>query len=332
MKSIIYPYPTLRGGIELKVTEVRADGNCVSLEPPYASESAIDVQQLIGNQWKELTIDFDVRSQPQGLQSFEKEHGHVTLTVVASCRPTNVRQSAAPTRSKLDHAVWSGRMAIQRQSFREKIRLRAIATGQHGGVANRPIGFSNEITLHLDPTNSFRVAGALPVVWCDFQSSEAPPLAKQFQDAPYVVNLEKPLPEILLNAAFEGLEPLLRDSKDRTKIEQALHDSTRMSIARSVWMTLLGTAMSGIRCDDPDEDPEWPDSDWQAEILKRILPEIDPTRSDSELLRLAASEWRQYPGSATFLSRAEAVIGDLIQANKSLRKTIQTLNREGIVA
>jgi hypothetical protein len=332
MKSMIYPYPTLRGGIELKVTEVRADGNRVPLEPPYASDSAIDVQQLIGNEWEQLTVDFDVQSQPQGLQSFEKEHGSVALTVVASCRPTNVRQSATPARSALDPTLWSGRISLDRQSFREKVRLQGITTGQHNGVANRPIGFSNELTLHLDPTDSFRVAGALRVVWCDFKSNEAPPLAKQFQDAPYVVDLDKALPEILLNSSFEGLEPLLRDSKDRTKIEQALHDSTRMSIARSVWMTLLGTAMSGIRCDDPDEDPEWPESDWQAETLKRVLPEIDPTRSETELLRLAASEWRQYPGSATFLSRAEAALGDLIQSNKSLRKTIQTLMREGVVA
>lgn len=211
MKSMIYPYPTLRGGIELKVTEVRADGTRVPLESPYASDSMIDVQQLIGNNWEELTVDFDVHAQPLGLQLFEKEHGTVALTVVASCGPENVRQSARPDRSTLDPALWTGRISFDRDSFRENIRLQGITTGQHDGVAVRPIGFSNELTFHLDPTDSFRVAGALRVVWCDFKANEAPPLAKQFQDAPYVVDLDKPLPEILLNSSFEGLEPLLRE-------------------------------------------------------------------------------------------------------------------------
>lgn len=332
MKSLIFPYPTLRGGIELKMSELRVDGDQVPLDPPHASDSSIDVQQLAETDWKELTVDFDMQIPQQSLQSFENDHGAIGLTVVASCRPTNIRQAISPTRSSLDPSKWNGQITLERQSFREKVRLHGIATGQHNGVKNRPIGFSNELTLHLDPTDSFRVAGALRVVWCDFKSNDAPPLAKQFQDSPYVVDLDKSLPEILLNSSFEGLEPLLRDSKDRTKIEQALHDSTRMSIARSVWMTLLGTAMSGIRSEDPEEDPEWPESDWQSETLKRILPEIDPARSESELLRLAATEWRQYPGSAVFLSRAEAALGDLIQSNKSLRKTIQTLMREGVVA
>ena len=332
MKTMIYPYPTLRGGIELKVSEVRADGSRVNLEAPHASDSTIDVQQLVGDDWKKLAIDFDIQSQPQSFHYSETDHGSIALTVVASCRPTKIREAVTPVRSTLDPSIWSGEILLERHAFREKVRLHGIATGQHNGTANRPIGFSNECTLHLDPTDSFRVAGALRVVWCDFKSDEAPPLAKQFQDSAYVVDLDKALPEVLLNSSFEGLEPLLRDSKDRSKMEQALHDSTRMSIARSIWMTLLGTAMSGVRWDDPDEDPEWPESDWQTETLQRVLPEIDPARSESELLRLAASEWRQHPGSASFLSRAEGAIGDLIQSNKSLRRTIQTLMREGVVA
>src|SRR5206468_2259939 len=100
--------------------------------------------------------------------------------------------------------------------------------------------------------------------------------------------------------------------------------------ARSVWMTLVADAMSAIRDAEEAEDPEWPERGWHAEVLRRVLPEIDSRRSETELLRLAATEWRRHPGSATFLSRAEAAIGEIIQANKSLRKTIQNLMREGV--
>src|SRR6266480_5160264 len=97
-------------------------------------------------------------------------------------------------------------------------------------------------------------------------------------------------------------------------------------------MTLVTDSMSAIRNGEDDEEPEWPERGWHAEVLQRVLPEIDPTRSETELLHLAATEWRSHPGSATFLSRAEAAIGEIIQANKSLRKTMQTLMREGVVS
>jgi len=50
------------------------------------------------------------------------------------------------------------------------------------------------------------------------------------------------------------------------------------------------------------------------------------------LLHLAAEEWRTHPGSAVFQGRAEATVGDIVNANKSLRKSIQKLIREGVVA
>ncbi|REJ71657.1 MAG: hypothetical protein DWQ29_23015, partial [Planctomycetota bacterium] len=77
MKTMIYPYPTLRGGIELKVSEVRADGSRVNLEAPHASDSTIDVQQLVGDDWKELAIDFDIQSQPQSFHDLETDHGSI---------------------------------------------------------------------------------------------------------------------------------------------------------------------------------------------------------------------------------------------------------------
>lgn len=332
MKAMIFPYPTLRGGIEMEIAEVRADGSKLNLDPARLAEKSLEIDQLNGHDWNRLSILVDAQAQPNVLAEFEEEHGSVDATVVAACRPTNVRQGTRLERSSLDPSRWSGIINLDHDSFREKVGLVCMVTGCANSIANRPVALSSAWTFYFDPTDSFKVAGSLRVKWCNFKDDSAPPLAKRFQDAAYVVDMDKSLPEIILNLSFEGLEPILRDTKARTRIEQALHDSTRMAIARSVWMALVADSMSAIRTPEDDEDPEWPVDGWHTEVLKRVLPEIDPTRSESELLRLAAKEWRTHPGSATFLSRAEAAIGEIIQANKSLRKTAQTLIREGIVS
>lgn len=332
MRDIIFPYPTIRGGIELKVTEIRADGEVIRVDPALLAEGTLEIGQLGLSDWQRLSLAMDVQAQPSALEVYEQEHGRVALTLVASCRPSNVRQALRCDRSTIGPSCWSAIFDLDRANFRERIVLQGILTGQANGVVHRPVAFTNRCSVYSDPSDSFKVAGALRVTWCDFKSASAPPVAKQFPDVPYVVDLDKSLPEIGLNSSFEGLEPLLRDSKDRTRMEQALHDSTRMSIARSVWLTLLCDSMSAIHGGEDGEDPEWPEREWQSEVLRRVLPEIDFSRTEAELLRLAASEWRTHPGSAAFLSRAEAAIGELIQANKSLRKTTQALLRDGVAS
>lgn len=85
--------------------------------------------------------------------------------------------------------------------------------------------------------------------------------------------------------------------------------------------------MSAVRSDISAEEggePEWPEKPWQVEVLKMVLPEIAVGKSERELLRLAATEWQKYPGAGEFLSGAEAVVGDIVKANESLRRFVQT--------
>ena len=331
MKAMIFPYRTLNDDVELAITDVRIDDSPVPPDSIQPNERLIALHGQEDRSWQRLAIRMDVQTNPGKLQQFEQEHGPVTLSVIAGCRPTNIRQPIRLERSKLDPSIWSGKAELHRSQFRDKAHLAAILTANVGGLPYRPVATSAEWTLYFDPSESFRVAGSLRVVWCDFKSESAPPIAKQFPDSSYVVDLDRALPEILLNKSFEGLEPILRDAKDRSSIELALHDITRMSIARSVWLALLHDAMSAIPPEVDDEEPTWPEREWHADVLRRILSEIEPGKSESELLRLASAEWRQHPGSASFAARAEAVIGDIVGANKALRKSTQALIRQGIV-
>jgi hypothetical protein len=331
VKAMIFPYPTLRGDVELTISDIRIDGAPLPQDYIQPNDRLIALHGQETATWQRLSFRLDVQTNPGSLRQFEEEHGPVTLSVTAACRPTNTRQPIRLERSTLDPSIWSGKGELHRSQYRDKAQLQAILTAKVDGLAYRPVATSDGWTLYFDPSESFRVAGSLRVVWCDFKDETAPPIAKQFADSAYVVDLDRSLPEILLNKSFEGLEPILRDAKDRSPIELALHDITRMSIARSVWLALLHDAMSAIPPEEENEELTWPEREWHVDVLRRILPEIDPGKGESELLRLASNDWRQHPGSASFAARAEAIIGDLVGANKALRKSTQALIRQGIV-
>jgi hypothetical protein len=136
------------------------------------------------------------------------------------------------------------------------------------------------------------------------------------------------MPEVLLNEGFPGLAAILKDQPNRRGTDKALHDMQRTSIARSVWMALVADSLAAVKPGDEDEPPDWPDEDWQREVLEIILRSIDSNKSDAELLRMAAHDWRTYPGAADFYSHAEAIVGDIVKANQMLRRFAQNYGQE----
>jgi hypothetical protein len=63
--------------------------------------------------------------------------------------------------------------------------------------------------------------------------------------------------------------------------------------------------------------------------LKHVLPLVAPDKGEAELLELAAGDWRG-EAAGQFLARAEAVIGERLGANGSVRRYVQTYEREGV--
>jgi hypothetical protein len=83
-------------------------------------------------------------------------------------------------------------------------------------------------------------------------------------------------------------------------------------------MALVADALAAVReqtNEAGETEPDWPDADWQREVLEQVLPQVAPGKSDRELLKLAATDWRAHPGAAAFYASAEAVVGDIIRAN-----------------
>lgn len=325
MSAVLFPYSTMDAEATLSVTSVRLDGK----ERPLLIKREDGAVPLYDGSkvWKRAELDVELTCDSDAVRAFEGEHGAVHAVVVANCAPTNFRQPIRLSRSDVDIGRWSGTLELDRDNVRDRVYLITTLSATVAKVAHRRVSGAPSWTVYADEPESLRLRGTLPVKWLNFTLPEAPLPARRFPKSTHVVVFTGGVPELWLNSGFDGLESLLKDRKDRRGDTKALHDFQRTSIARGAWLAMIGDAMSAVRSDISAEEggePEWPEKPWQVEVLKMVLPEIAVGKSERELLRLAATEWQKYPGAGEFLSGAEAVVGDIVKANESLRRFVQT--------
>ena len=330
MSTVLFPYDILADAEPaLTISGLRLNGK---LRPNLIKKEDATVPLYDDSplwRWAELTLELTCN--PDTVRAFEEKHGPVSAVVVANCLPTNTRQPLRLTRSQVDPGRWSGTLELDRDNFRDRVALVTTMTATVDGVPHRPVAAVQGWTVYADEPESLRLKGTLRVRWLNFKSPDAPPPARDFPKSTHVVAFTGGVPELWLNSGFEGLEPLLKDRKDRRGADRGLHDFLRTGIARSVWLALIADAMSAVHQDtasDGTSEPDWPEVPWQAEILKLILPQVSPGKSERELLSMAVGEWREPAGAAEFFARAEAIVGDVVKANESLRRFVQNYRGE----
>jgi len=326
MSAVLYPYPTLRlsDPPDIGVAEVCLDtGTRFTPKPP---DPAIYLHE-IKDKWRTATLTLNLTCDG-GLKAFEDAHGLVSALVVANCLPTNARQQLVLTRTDSIPNRWDGTLVLDRDNFAKRVDLTATFTATVGGVPHRTVAQSARREVYFDKPESVRLNGTLEVKWVNFKAETASEPAKSFPDSSHVVVFGPGLPAIWLNRDFDGLEALLSDRKDRDRDEKNVTDMLRLGIARGAWMALFADALTGICADEDGDEPDWPSTDWQKQVLRLILPKIDPTKPEREILRTAADA-RTEPGNGDFFGRAETVIDEnLLDANKVLRAYIQSRGRD----
>jgi hypothetical protein len=327
VSDVLYPYDTLEGELGLVVGTPILDDKPASASLCQAETHTIHLYQA-KHSWDRVALPLRAQVDHATLEKFESAHGETAMVVVANCRPTNTRQSLTLKADK--RGGWEGSLELERDNYRDRVELKGVLTPVGGTLRTRPVAFSPAWNVYFDEPPSLRFRGTLSVRWVNFKSPPpgTPAVVAQFPDATHVVSFAGGMPEVLLNSAFEGLEPLLKDRRDRRDPERALHDMQRVSIARGVWMALVADAMAAVKPGDEDEAPDWPQEDWQKEVLKHIVLAVDPAKSEAELLSMAANDWRSHPGAAEFYARAEAIIGDIVKANQTLRRFAQNYGQE----
>ena len=298
MTTVLFPYDTLSGGDPptLTIAAVRLDGTA-RMQLINKETSAVYLYENT-KPWNRAELDLELTSDPAVVREFENKHGRVSAIVVANCLPTNTRQPLRLARSDVDSGSVVRYSGIGPRQCSGRVALVTTLTGAVSSIPHRPIALASGWTVYADEPESLRLKGTLKVKWLNFKKDDAPSPARDYPTSTHVVAFTGGVPELWLNSGFEGLEPLLKDRKDRRETDKALHDFQRTGIARGVWMALIADALAAVQVEsieDENAEPEWPEIPWQAEILKLVLPEVAPGKSDRELLGLAAGEWREHP-------------------------------------
>lgn len=326
MNTVLFPYATLSDSDPiLTVASVRLDG--LDRSQLVKKEDAAVPLHDGPKTWRRAELSLELSCDPDRIRDFEREHGLVSVMVVANCLPTNVRHPVRLFRSEVEIGRWSGILELDRDNVCDRIALATILTATVGGVPYRPVATAPNWTVYADEPESLRFKGTLKVQWRNFKLLDAPLPARDFPKSTHVVAFNGGVPELWLNSGFDGLDSLLKDRKDRRGADKGLHDFQRTGIARSVWLALIADALAAVRGGETDE-PDWPEQPWQAEILKLVLSEVAPGKSERELLTLAARDWRESPATGEFFARAEAVVSDIVKANESLRRFVQNYHGE----
>ena len=324
MSAVLYPYPTLKlaDQPELRVSEARLDTGALGHIDPVG---AVYLHECQGT-WTDVTLALSVTCETD-LKAFEEKHGRVSAVVTANCLPTNMRQRLVLAPSDTVPNRWEGELKLDRANYAKRVDLVTTFTATVDGVPHRIVGQSARREVYFDKPESVRLNGTLDVRWVNFKTKGEP--AASFPDSTHVVAFGTGLPAIWLNRDFEGLEALLADRKDRDPGERGVTDMLRIGIARGAWLALFADSLTGVRAGEENgEEPDWPSSDWQKQVLKQILPKIDPTKPERELLQLVVDA-RATPGHGEFFARAEAIIDEhLLDANKVLRSYIQSRARD----
>lgn len=325
MKSLIYPYPTLADRLTLAISEVTIDDRPLRPALLESENRILSLHKIDALDWKRVAFTVSVRAVSSDLEQLNQAAEKPEVHVLAMCRPTNVRQALKLAPLEADPNCWNGRMELDRDNYRDRVVLRGVLSAHVGEVSHRPCGFSEDWSLHFDEPLSLRLRGAMRVVWVDFKDATAPALARAFENAPYVVEMEGD-PTLYLNRSFEGLPALLDDRPDRTFNEKALHDLQRLSIARSVWTMLVMRSVLAIEPGEEGEEPDWPTTPWQGEVLKHYLARITQASSDAEGLRLLVETRDQPDRWNQLLAQIEAIVGEEV-VHPKLRQTLHSLRR-----
>ena len=327
---VLYPYPTMTDAEPiLTVTRLRMDGKP---RPDWVRKEELLVALFEQpTQWQRAELELEVTVPAAVVGAFEKAHGAVAAVAVAHCLPTNSREQVRLVRRGTNAGRWEGTLDLDRDNYRGRVKLETTLTA-NASDRPRPVATAAPWTIHFDEPESFQWGKCLPVKWLNFETAAEGTVARAHPKSTHVVDFGGTLPVLYLNAAFSGLEALLKDRKARKGAEKALHDILRTGIARGVWMALLKAALADIHLPEDGDGTaaEWPETPWRTEVLRQILPDVAPGKTDAELVGLALASRSDVAAAGELFARAEAVVGDVVTANEAVRRFVHRNTEEVI--
>jgi len=322
----VYPYETLGGDVALLVGDIEIDGQAA---PTWAENEGrqIDLSHPEKAGWKSLRVPVTVMGPPTELEARAKAGGAPRAHVVVQCGFTNARQSVALAPDG-DGNRWIGDLEMDRRFWFGRVEVAAFITDEVDG-RRRMVGWADRWSILLDDFPDSPVRGALTVKWRNFDDKETdPPSLAAAKGEPYFHLIDPNQPVLYLNSAFPGLEPLLGNrSGRRDHSEQALHDQVRSMIATKFFLGAANAALAGVEVDE-DGGCNWPQSEWQRELLEALLHRAFPKRAAADALEEVMALRRTDDGAGIVENLLITAVDRHVGAARLLKLSIRNLGTD----
>ena len=332
MRDELFPYEVLSNDLNLtiKLATFNRYENTKLIEEPV-SERSINHEKHEIFLWAEEYGGWDFLSLLVEVTIPEVEihkiKNQIDVIAAVNCNKTNLRQTFILRKNKT-YYKWSGTINLDKINYFGSVDLKCLLTGQALGRESRFFAESTPWKIYFDEAHSPPIKGAIPIKWINFKiTNEIPELRKYAYETHYLA-IEDTIPTLYLNSGFEGLPELFSEDNRPKGFHLALSETTSSSIAKSVWMAMFQTALSGIRRYEDEDEFDWPDITWQKNILQQLLPHIYSDLKNEAALQKAGSDVSS--GAVNRLeSEALAVINKvIINEGKTIRKAIYQIQKD----
>jgi hypothetical protein len=323
--TTLFPYPVLDTDPTLQLSGPKVDGRPAQLLP---REGRVDLSERPAK-WRAASVNVRVQVPVESLEQIGVRHHEVVATL--HCAPTNLR-ATVPLEPDGGGGQWTGVVELPGDMLRERAVLSATVTGTVEGVAHRWLGRSQEVAVDLLPPRTPEISGGqVPVVWRDFSKTEdgQNPIDPALHDEMAWLDMSLPEgPVIYLNERVDGMRRLLEVRTGRARVERAVRETALDLIAVPAIAAMANVALAGA--DPPGEggEPQWPDTDWQRDVLRTLLPLMYPDQEPESALSTAVRAiaggedaedvQARLVGAASRLVRATRHVGGVVKALESL--------------
>ncbi|MGW2009387.1 hypothetical protein [Streptomyces nigrescens] len=278
----VYPYPRLAGAVTARVTAVRLRGAGDSREQ-LDSRGCSVVEQVVAlgmaerDDWQTARLAVTATVPSREIET--KGHwSDVAVVAVLTEGITNIR-----TVTRLEPSEggreWTGHIDVDRDNHVDRASLVVHVVATVEGVAGRVVGSTDKEWL-IDVTSDVPLRDRqLEVSTVSF--ARGAEWLRSFRDAPWVVDTSGRMPVVRLNSDFDGFTALVQDPG--SKMESMVSEIVLAQMCADVWTAVFHTAIGDLEIED-DGTPLFP-PDWRGAVLREMLPDIIPGRSEEDALR-----------------------------------------------
>jgi hypothetical protein len=290
-------------------------------------EHHVDLSE-VADGWKEARVNARVQVPVDELDDIGVRQYEVVLTL--HCGPTNLRATVGlePTGGERS-GQWTGSLEIPSTVIRDRASIYATVTGTVDDVPHRWLGRSREVSVDLHPPRVPEITGGqVPVLWRDFAKTEAgqnPIDASLHGEMSFVDMSLDEGPVIYLNERVRDLRRLLDVRTGRTRSERAIREMALDLVAAPAIVSMANVALAAAGPPEEGGEAQWPDADWQRDVLRGLLPLMYPDRDPDAALLFAVRGLTSGEDAQDVQSRLLGAAARLVKATQHVTGVIKTL-------